>query len=238
MSNQRPAAVPDEVHAVTAHCRSVLPAKETWFAPPGWPNSLALCVLDAVWSLGSTYKTVVFPILDRYGDHRRAQGAAPEKDSGVDLIRVFDEVGGPRGFADKIGNHRPAHTKPGAPMKAASVRQAAQVLAQHGVTTTADLVAAVALPHQPLKAAWHRVPGNGVASWRYLLMLAGDEHIKPDRMVHRFVANALGAEERGLTMVRAADALAASAVHQEVGLRVLDHTVWLYQSGLASKRRR
>lgn len=237
MSHQNPATVPDEVNAVTAHCRGVLPDKEAWFAPRGWPESLALCILDAIWSLDSTYETVVFPVLDRYRDYRRAQAAVPETDSGPDLIRVIDEMGGPTEFADRIGNHRPAHTKAGAPLKSASVRQAAQVLVHHGVSTTDDLLDSVAAAHQPLKVAWHRVPGNGVASWRYLLMLAGDDHIKPDRMVRRFVTDALGVEERTLSMVRAADLLAASAVQQQVGLRVLDHTVWLHQSAAARNRR-
>ena len=68
-------------------------------------------------------------------------------------------------------------------------------------------------------------------------MLAGDENIKPDRMVRRFVTSALGVAERSRSMVQAADLLAASGIDQGVGLRVLDHTVWLYQSAKGRRRR-
>jgi hypothetical protein len=45
---------------------------------------------------------------------------------------------------------------------------------------------------EQLKQAWLAVPGqrSGI-SWRYLLMLAGIPEVKPDRMIRRFVADAL-----------------------------------------------
>lgn len=221
------------VQAVTAHCGAVLPPPDQWFAPKGWPDSLALCILDSIWSLGADYEGVVRPIIKRYREHRTAEGATPESDSAQDLVSVIERVGGAAAFAAQIANQRPAHSKPGAPLKAESVLRSAQMLVAEGIDSTSDLRSAVALPHAPLKAAWRGVPGNGPASWRYLLMLAGDEHIKPDRMVRRFVSSAPGVDTPTLTAVRAADLLSASATEQKVGLRVLDHTVWRYQSGLS-----
>lgn len=226
-----------EVDAVTAYCLAVLGPKDEWLAPPGWPGSLALCLLDSAWSIDSDYEAVVRPLVGRYRDHRRAQGVAPEQDSLADLLRVYDEVGGPDGFAARIGNRRPAHTKPGAPSRAQAVHRTAEALLGAGVGTTADLLRAVAVPHGNLKRAWRRVPGNGAAGWRYLLMLAGDEHVKPDRMVRRFVAAALAAEAGKLTSEGAARLLEASADTQAV-TQLLDHTVWRFESARARTGRR
>jgi hypothetical protein len=200
-----------EVEAVTAHCRAVLGPKDKWRAPPGWPGCLALCLLDSAWSIDSDYEAVVRPLVGRYRDHRRAQGATPEQDSLADLLTLYEQVGGPDGFAARIGNRRPAHTKPGAPSRAQAVHSTAEALLAAGVDTTADLLRSVAGPHGGLKRAWRRVPGNGTAGWRYLLMLAGDEHVKPDRMVRRFVSAALPVEAGTITLDRAARLLEASA---------------------------
>lgn len=77
------------------------------------------------------------------------------------------------------------------------------------------------------------MPGNGTAGWRYLLTLAGDEHVKPDRMVHRFVLRLCRPEDSRLTPERAARLLEASADAQAVTRRALGHTVWRFESARA-----
>ena len=37
--------------------------ESTWKTPDGYPNSLALCVLDAIWSMGVNYDKHVVPYL-------------------------------------------------------------------------------------------------------------------------------------------------------------------------------
>jgi hypothetical protein len=79
-------------------------------------------------------------------------------------------------------------------VKADAVQVAARLLAGQGIDTTGDLHAAIRAGHsRQLEGIWRTVPGqrSGI-SWRYLLMLAGVAEVKPDRMIRRFVAAALG----------------------------------------------
>jgi hypothetical protein len=63
-------------------------------------------------------------------------------------------------------------------------------------------------------------------------MLVGLPDVKPDRMVRRFVADALG--RSGATAVgadEARDLVMATAARMGVSPRELDHAIWSYQSG-------
>lgn len=229
-----------DVTAVTRHCQAFLGDPAAWFVPDGWPRSLALCVIDAAWSLVSPYETVVLPLVGRYCAYQQQQGRDPRTDSLHNLTQVYTEVGGSEGFALLVRSQRPAHTRPGAPLRTATVLRTAQSFLDGNVATTGDLLAAVERDHKAVKRVWTSLPGNGVAGWRYLLMLAGHEGSKPDRMVARFVAAALGVPEGQVSPTRAANLVEASADEQRVSRRLLDHTVWRYESERtrAGRRRR
>ncbi len=82
-----------------------------------------------------------------------------------------------------------------------------------------------------MKSDWRRLTGqrSSDTGWRYLLLLAGADEVKPDRMICRFVARALGCSA-------VASATAAVLVREAAGLlgvpvRVLDHAIWRWESG-------
>jgi hypothetical protein len=82
-----------------------------------------------------------------------------------------------------------------------------------------------------VEAGWRTVPGqrSGI-SWAYLLLLAGVPQVKPDRMIRRFVADALQVADIGPQ----AAAQLVTAVQQAtpgVSLTALDHAIWQYQRG-------
>ena len=67
--------------------------------------------------------------------------------------------------------------------------------------------------------------GSGV-SFTYLLLLAGAERIKPDRMILRFLADAL---ERTSSTDEVEQILALVGSKMAVSVRNLDHAIWSYQ---------
>jgi hypothetical protein len=69
-------AIDEQVQRVAEHCRAVLGDLSLLPEPPGYPNSLALCVLDAIWSMGVRY-TAVKRVISRYRQHRSSLGADP-----------------------------------------------------------------------------------------------------------------------------------------------------------------
>lgn len=198
----------------------------SWEAPTGYPSSLALCVIDSIQSVGVKYAGVE-AVVQGYRQHRGAEAAAT--DGTPELLEVFDHLS-VDGFAATIGNQNRAWSRKSAPLKAAVMKRAAETHLDHGVRTTRDLRAHSGV--QGLEQAWRALPGqrSGI-TWRYLLMLAGDKNVKPDRMVRRFVASALGEDPK----TRTNDELVAIVVGaaEELGIHpvLADHLVWRAASG-------
>lgn len=216
-----------EVDTLVTYCRDKLGDKDLWITPAGYPSSLALCIIDSIYSTGSHYSSVV-NVIKRY---RAVRGHG---DGAGALLQSFPAVGGPRVWAETVAdNVKPANTKPGAPLKAEVIEQAAQLLVDHDIDTVEDLVAAVgANPlDNPIHAAWKRLPSqsSGV-TYSYLLLLAGLPSVKPDRMVVRFLQQALGTDAE-LTTGRAIELVMAAADTLEVSPRTLDHVIWRAASG-------
>jgi hypothetical protein len=219
--------MPSDGAAVVSHCRAALGAPEYWPAPDGYPDSLGLCTLDAVWSIGVRYGGVE-NVLSAYRALRRDAGERPERDDVDDVAATIDAVGGPEAFANVVRNRQRTSTRNGI-LKSEAVLRACRGLAESNVHSAQDLREACGATLEKAKARWRAVPGqrSGV-SWRYLLLLAGRQEVKPDRMLIRFVAAALGretsADEAATLVMAAADSLGTEP-------RLLDHRIWRFQSG-------
>jgi hypothetical protein len=205
--------------------------------PRGSPGSLALCVLDAIWSTGVRC-TAVEHVIGRYQEHRRGRGADPEQDSLADLLATIDRVGSPEGLAELLGNHQRTATRNGV-LKAEAVAIAARMLASQGINQLGDLRAAISGDRGvQVEADWRTVPGqrSGI-SWAYLLLLTGVPRVKPDRMIRRFVADAvqvadIGPEDAAQLVTAVQQATPGSS------LIALDHAIWRYQHGIRRPARR
>ncbi|MEW2378834.1 hypothetical protein AB0883_22415 [Micromonospora sp. NPDC047812] len=197
-------------------------------APSGYPDSLALCVLDAIWSIGVRYSAVE-NVVRRYRQARRAEGGDADRDTASDLLRFIDLLGGADEFALRVGNRQRVSTHAGAVRKADAVRRAAQALHETGAETVSDLRAVAAGPNAArLKDVWLALPGQSSGlSWHYLLMLAGLPGVKPDRMVCRFVARAL--ERERVPPAEAACLVKRAAVLLDVSPTALDHEIWRHE---------
>src|SRR5690606_15552850 len=110
-------------------------------------------------------------VVRRYVEARRAEGHDPYRDGAAALVQSFDVHGGPEGWATAIGNAKPTHTRPGAPLKAAAIQDAAARLAGMGIDSTTDLLARdEAGTLGDVKNEWLKVASqsSGV-TWNYVL---------------------------------------------------------------------
>ncbi|MCV7302413.1 heme peroxidase [Mycobacterium barrassiae] len=249
----------DELARLIAAIEEELGDPALWATPDGYPASLALCVIDSIFSIGVNYSGVV-NVIGRYRSHRIAQSGNADADGLLELMGTFEYLGGPERWADEIGNKQRTSTKSGI-LKAEAVLQEAHVLAAQGVWTVRDLQEAQLVGRLPeIKAGWRSVRGqkSGI-SWNYFLMLArvlpeggdvgekarlearprpsGDDAVagvKPDRMIKRYVAGAIGADVGRLTERKAAALVKAAAEAKVLEVVALDHAIWRFESGRSS----
>ena len=216
---------------VVRACGERLNSSAEWTPFKGYPGSLALCVLDAIWSVSTRYP-ITRGVIQRYRGQRRWQGN-PDEDGLPELLVFYGAVGGVDSFIDTVGTRNRVSTQPDAMRKGEAVFLAATALHNLGVDTAEQFRSADGtLLGEQVREAWCSVPGqrSGV-SWRYLRMLAGLPDVKPDRMVIRFLAAALHVDERSIDADRAVVLVQAAAEHFDVDQRALDHEIWEYQSG-------
>lgn len=211
--------------------------------PSGVPNeyryaSLPLCTIDAVFSIGVTYtstKATVARFCERHdwpklAATREGRGAGPHGLN--DLLHLYVGLE-PEEAADRLfGNRQRTSTKSGI-LKAEAVRLFSDALVSCGIDHFDNINderieqaegIILGLPGQ----------GSGIA-FDYFRMLAGnDDLIKPDRMVLRFVANALGlaaepTPRQAALLVRLA-ARKLSVRNAAWTPLKLDYAIWQYQS--------
>lgn len=221
-----------EAEKLTEACRAVFGEPSTWITADGYPNSLALCIIDSLWSTGPSYGAVQ-NVVARYSAHRRLNGQDASRDGTCELLDVYTDVDGSAGFAELVKNHNRAHTKPGALLKAEVVHQAARVLHKMRIRAMKDLHAQYAADEQPtdLKKAWLWLPSQSSGiTFNYLLILAGYPSVKPDRMITRFVEKH-GGVTRGLTPMETGDLIKQVANLYPVAANRLDHVIWRHTSG-------
>ncbi|MBI4935937.1 MAG: hypothetical protein HY828_18805 [Actinobacteria bacterium] len=216
-----------QIDAVAAHARAIFPAGTTWKTPDGYPGSLALCILDSIWSIGVNYDRHVIPVLSRYRGIGSAAGRDPDFDTPADLALTIERCGGPDLFAEAVGSRHRTSSRNGI-LKAEAVDAAARLLCSQGILTAIDLADREAA----VKPDWLRIRGqsSGV-SWKYFLMLAGIDGIKPDRMIHGFISGVIGAAVTNEEAVEILTCVQRAWPEPRPTLLELDHAIWLHQSG-------
>lgn len=200
-------------------------------------QSLPLCVIDAVFSIGVTYTSTRNTVIrfcknQHWGigpDHQRVTG---EK-SVSDLVDCFAGLS-PEGAAGELFGNRQRTSSTSGILKAEAVLRFARSLLNAGINDFPDLI------EERLVSAEEKVrdiPGqrSGI-SFDYFRMLAGDDtRIKPDRMVLRFIATALGEKPEKVGPELAKELLQAAVLELNKcghtwSPRKLDYVIWLHQS--------
>lgn len=154
-------------------------------------RSLAVCLIDCVYSLRVKYEPVTKNVLNQYGenflDGRENIYKSEEKIS--DLIKHIEECGGASGFADKIKDHHKLGYN--AIRKEDVVYAVAKYLRKLGIETMSDFINFEY--KEMLEGVLFSVEGLGEAGVDYLFMLAGDENrCKNDVHIRTAVKQALG----------------------------------------------
>jgi 3-methyladenine DNA glycosylase/8-oxoguanine DNA glycosylase len=108
------------------------------------------------------------------------------------------------------------------------VREAAEALRKHGISTAADIGLGNT---ETVQRVLLSIPGIGGATASYFLMLLGAPGVKPDRMVHRFLSDAAG---HAFSNTQAEEVIKAAAGRLSVQSHVLDHAIWRYESTKAA----
>ena len=222
----------DLAQRVTKACRA-LGDPAAFTVPAGYPDSLAKCILDAIWSMGVRYGAVV-GVVDRYADWLavEARGTTRNRTAGQ-LADDIESVGGPQQFAEHVVKNSMRTSSRNGVLKAEAVARASEVLSQMGVESAADL--RKRFNESAVEGGWRAVRGqrSGI-SWHYLLILANVEDVKADRMIRRFVSVAAGlsdiAAADAANAVRSAHAILLADFPQ-LSLRTLDHAIWSAQRG-------
>lgn len=222
------------VKALVTFARRELGPSDRWIRANGYPDSLALCVVDSIYSTGQHYNAVK-NVVSNYKEYQGTSASTVstgESDGVEELLATFSAVGGVSEWADQVAkNRKPAHTKPNAVLKAEVVLLAAELLRDKGVLTVADLRALDGVALQDLHSGWKALPSqrSGI-TFNYVLILAGRQSIKVDRMVHRFVANVPGATLKDATNEEVLATLVEVATELDVTAAVLDHVAWRFAS--------
>jgi hypothetical protein len=209
--------------------------------------SVPLCIIDAVYSIGVRYEGVQ-RVVERYCQRfglpqvRRRKTELPsrqEQESVSDFCAKARSFGPERLAAEVFVNRQRTSSKNGI-LKAEAVLRFAEVLVVHGIEHLQDIPAATNI--DAMEQDIRRIPGQASGiSLRYFLMLAGsDEFIKPDRMVLRFLKEAL---DRSVSITEAQSLLRAAcnnlrSKYPTLTPRQLDYEVWKRQREHASEYRR
>ncbi len=195
----------EQVAKLLQHIRISLPALgNATLSDEDYYASLPLCVIDAVFSIGVRYegtRRVVSNWCDAQTPHwtRIDNSRSPERARHGRTISDFLHVARAkvrtywRIFLFNKNRQRTS-ARGRSILKAEAVRQFASILLSHGIETFSDLN-----DEQRVQAAKDeilQIPGQRSGlSFDYFLMLSGsDETVKPDRMICRFVAHALGVD--------------------------------------------
>lgn len=222
-----------EVDTLVAYMGQNLDLKNSRLSDEYYYSSIALCIIDAVFSIGVTYtstRNTVMRFCDHFQINRIGRALETSQEFSIDdLLAKYQQQGIPG--MTTIYNNKQRTSARGGILKSEAVLHFAEALQKCGANylKDIDLVMGKQIFEQQILA----IPGQGSGiSLRYFYMLAGsDDHVKPDRMLIRFVGNALGQQlpvgQTEKLVIAACQQLKTNYPH--LTPRLLDHLIWNYQ---------
>jgi len=202
----------DDVDVLLEHIR--IKVTEMQKTPDGWPGNVELALIDAVLSIRAVYgvsaETGVRGAIKRY-----------KRDSGRDSWDDLSVLGGidPVRLLEVLANKQ----KTGRVTKAEAIVSAAARLADAGARHAAD----IDRTSVEQRNAYCGTRGLGPVTWDYFLMLVGNDGVKPDTLLTRFVAEALGRKPGSGEVSRL---VTEAAKRLDMSASALDHSIWRHMS--------
>ena len=229
--------------SVAEAARRVLPLKDASLGDEHEYASLPLCVIDAVFSIGVRYSSTK-PVPRRWAEAQTPHWPLLRRELTVEHS-ISDFLTALTPFTDEalalnIFRNKQRTSSRGGVLKAEAVRQFAVELQRAGIDQFSDMgdEAKLELAETYVKT---RVKGQSSGiSFEYFRVLVGQETVKADRMVCRFVARAAGLERIAPTVARQAviDATALlKSDYPNLNTRLLDFVIWNYKSQNAVSKR-
>jgi hypothetical protein len=231
----------DKARKLAEYCERTLDLAGAGLGEEYFYQSLPLCVIDAVFSIGVRYEStraVVIRYCDYYGlprirPHADALPEPGEQEPVPAFVRKMEEAGDDF-FTNEVFRNRQRTSSRNGIRKTEAVRRFASVLQKHGIHCLQDVPRAIADPE--VEREIRLIPGqrSGI-SFRYFCMLAGsNDFIKPDRMIQRFLAAALG-EAPDLGECQRLPQEAARELkgrYPHLTPRLLDYRIWSHTRSL------
>ena len=228
---------PRDIERIAKHCDQILDLDNAKLSDEYFYQSLPLCVIDAVYSIGVNYESVR-NIVNRYCDYfklqkiRRNRSKIPPREtqeSITDFCKKKRSLGIDK-FTNKIFDNRQRTSSINGILKSEAVFKFAGVLKKYNTNYLQDV------PKISRNTNFEReirlIPGQGSGiSLRAFFMSYDDNLIKPDRMILRFLGTILqrevDQEEAHSLLVEVNKTLKSKYLH--LTPRLLDHEIWKYQ---------
>lgn len=142
--------------------------------PAGHPESLALCVLEALWT-EEGHDDSAADVLAMYRELREQDWGDAELDGVSELAAQIEIVGGPASWAALLKRRNPASSTRVGVRNTTAVVEACELLTGSQLLTTAELRAASEVTLGHLERSWKRMAGQRSGrSFQLLRTLAGE----------------------------------------------------------------
>ena len=221
--------------AIAEFCAQHLILEGASLADAYFYQSLPLCVIDAVYSIGVKYEGVQ-KVVSRYcgyfglQEFREPRDRLPptsEQQPLSTLIEKMSELGSDQFAREVFQNRQRTSTRSGI-LKSEAVLRFATVLQHHGINFLQDVEPRVT--DAALERDLREIPGqkSGIST-SYFFMLAGSEKlIKPDRRILSFLERCVGRcptpNEAQVLLSEACGILKSK--HPQLTPRLLDYVIW------------
>jgi hypothetical protein len=226
----------ENINKVVAHIRRTLTDLSSPLSDSAYQYAaLPLCVMDSVYSIGVRYESTRRTVHDwcvRYHWRRDRDATTVERTitDFVQILRPYENRW--EDMAKGVFRNRQRTSTRSGILKAEAVYRFSKALQRFGIEIFADALRSGR--SVDLERAIKSIPGQGSGlSLKYFLILAGHEDgVKPDRMVTRFIADALGMRDVPLAMAEGLVREASRVLRPEFPMLMpstLDNKIWEYQ---------
>lgn len=226
---------------IAEYCKNNLNLANARLGEEYYYQSLPLCVIDAVFSIGIKYgttKNVIINFCNKQGIARfRTYGSDfPTHENQLSVSDFLDiyKLNAISKITEEYFNNRCRTSPRNGILKSVATKQFCEVLKECKVNYLQDIRGIIG--NTDFEQKIKKIPGqrSGIST-TYFYMLAGEkDYIKPDRMVVRFVETVTGISfsciEDVTNLIKEAHAELVRD-YPSLSLRELDHEIWKYQKG-------
>lgn len=222
-------------------CKQYLDLRNAKLSEEYYYNSLPLCIIDAVFSIGIRYSTTRQVVINFCNSQKiarlRPHGSSYSLESKQISIKEFIylyKIYNIEEITNSFFKNRCRTSSRNGILKAEAVFRFAEVLYKYEINYFQDLPEFIG--NLELENSIKQIPGqkSGIST-TYFYMLAGDEnYVKPDRMIIRFIESCIG---KNINLYDATKLI--EKTHQilkedfpNLTLRELDHEIWKYQKNI------